>query len=81
MCKLVKENADRKAIILELGEKKYAITKECMPKEEFEKIFPDETFVRWDHIQRSNIIKNRDVFNLVKKKRIGTINCNVRMLN
>lgn len=81
MCKIISERTDKKAVVLELDGKKFAVTKECMPKEKFDEIFPSNEFVNWKFIRRDDILCNQDVIDILKKKRIGIINCSVRQLN
>ena len=81
MCEIIAENAKRKAIVLQLDGIVYAVTKECLPKEEFKLLFPNSKDINWQHVKRHELLKNPEVFELVKKKKIGTINCDVRRLN
>lgn len=81
MISIIEENLQEKAIIIIAGEKMYGITKECLPRETFESLFPGLTFKKWECIPRVNLLANKDIVALLEQKKIGTVNCSVRRLN
>jgi len=81
MCKIIDEQKKEKAVVLELQGVLFGVTKRCMPKEEFQNIFPEQEIKNWECVPRNQILENPDVFSIIDSKKIGTINCNVRRLN
>lgn len=80
---VVLENKKQKAIVVSSGKDYYAVTKSCMPEEDFQNIFPTEKISGWEHVNREEFLNHTDIYEAIKKNKIGEINCNIRkiMLN
>jgi hypothetical protein len=83
MCKIeiIAEQPQEKVVVLNVNGVTYAVTKECLPKETFQSLFPDLILKKWECIPRVNLLANNDIAALLEQKKIGTVNCCVRRLN